>query len=122
MAQLGTLNNLFANSVANQARSVLQTNRDITVMLATYDELAKGVKIAVDEAGLTDQIKIYSADFSTADIAPMRGPGSAWVATFATNPEVVGEVSVEPLQCCLLVRKQNTTLLYHQPDPKDLKL
>jgi simple sugar transport system substrate-binding protein len=100
-AVFGTLDNPIANSVANQARSVLQANPDITVMFAPYDEFAKGVKIAVDEAGLTDQVKIYSADISTADIAAMREPGSAWAATAATNPAVVGEVSVRTLAMLL---------------------
>ena len=70
-------------------------------MFAPYDEFAKGVKIAVDEAGLTDQIDIYSADVSTADIAAMREPNSAWAATVATNPAVVGEVSVRSLAMML---------------------
>jgi len=97
----GTLDNPIANSVANQARSVLQANPNITVMFAPYDEFAKGVKIAVDEAGMTDQISIYSADVSTADISAMREPGSAWAATAATNPAVVGEVSVRTLAMLL---------------------
>lgn len=101
VAQFGTLDNPIANTNANQARSVLQANPDITVMFAPYDEFAKGVKIAVDEAGLTDQIDIYSADVSTADISAMREPGSAWVATVATNPAVVGEVSVRSLAMLL---------------------
>ena len=101
VAQFGTLDNPIANSNANQARSVLQAHPDITVMFAPYDEFAKGVKIAVDEAGLTDQIDIYSADVSTADIAAMREPGSAWAATAATNPAVVGEVSVRALAMLL---------------------
>ncbi len=101
LAMFGTLDNPIANSVANQARSVLQANPSITVMFAPYDEFAKGVKIAVDEAGMTDQIKIYSADVSTADIAAMREPGSAWAATAATNPAVVGEVSVRSLAMLL---------------------
>ncbi len=101
VAVFGTLDNPIANSVANQARSVLQANPDITVMFAPYDEFAKGVKIAVDEAGLTDQIDIYSADVSTADISAMREPGSAWAATAATNPAVVGEVSVRALAMLL---------------------
>ncbi len=100
-AMFGTLDNPIANSVANQARSVLQANPDITVMFAPYDEFAKGVKIAVDEAGLTEQVKIYSADVSTADIAAMREPNSAWAATAATNPAVVGEVSVRALAMLL---------------------
>jgi simple sugar transport system substrate-binding protein len=100
-ATFGTLDNPIANSVANQARSVLQANPDITVVFAPYDEFAKGVKIAVDEAGLTETVDIYSADVSTADIAAMREPGSAWAATVATNPSVVGEVSVRALALML---------------------
>ena len=96
-AMFGTLDNPIANSVANQARSVLTANPDITVMFAPYDEFAKGVKIAVDEAGLSSDIKIYSADISTSDIAAMREPDSAWAATAATNPAVVGQVSVRAL-------------------------
>jgi simple sugar transport system substrate-binding protein len=101
VATFGTLDNPIANSVANQARSVLSANPNITVMFAPYDEFAKGVKIAVDEAGMSDSIKIYSADVSTSDIAAMREPGSAWAATAATNPAVVGEVSVRALAMML---------------------
>jgi len=101
VARFGTLDNPIANSVANQARAVLQANPTISVVFAPYDEFAKGVKIAVDEAGLTDDIDIYSADVSTADISAMREPGSAWVATVATNPAVVGEVSVRTLALML---------------------
>jgi simple sugar transport system substrate-binding protein len=100
-AQFGTMDNPIANSVANQARSVVSANPDITVMFAPYDEFAKGVKIAVDEAGMSGSVKIYSADISTSDIAAMREPGSAWAATAATNPAVVGQVSVRALAMLL---------------------
>jgi simple sugar transport system substrate-binding protein len=100
-AQFGTMDNPIANSVANQARSVISANPDITVMFAPYDEFAKGVKIAVDEAGLSSSVKIYSADISTSDIAAMRESGSAWAATAATNPAVVGQVSVRSLAMLL---------------------
>ncbi|WP_283176648.1 substrate-binding domain-containing protein [Gemmobacter sp. 24YEA27] len=96
-AMFGTMDNPIANSVANQARSVLSANPDIQVVFAPYDEFAKGVKIAVDEAGMGQDVAIYSADVSTADIALMREDGSSWKATAATNPAVVGEVSVRTL-------------------------
>lgn len=101
VAMFGTLDNPIANSVANQARSVLSANPNIQVMFAPYDEFAKGVKIAVDEAGMSGQVSIYSADVSTADIQLMREPGSSWKATAATNPAVVGEVSVRALALLL---------------------
>lgn len=101
VAQFGTLDNPIANSVANQARSVISANPGIQVIFAPYDEFAKGARIAVDEAGLSGDIAIYSADISTADIAEMRQAGSAWKATAATNPAVVGEVSVRALAMLL---------------------
>lgn len=101
VARFGTLDNPIANSNANQARSVLQANPNIDVVFAPYDEFAKGVVIAVNEAGMSDQVSIYSADVSTADISVMREPGSPWKATVATNPAVVGEVSVRSLAIML---------------------
>lgn len=101
VARFGTLDNPIANSNANQARSVLQANPNINVVFAPYDEFAKGVVIAVNEAGMSSDVSIYSADVSTADIAVMREPGSPWKATVATNPAVVGEVSVRALAIML---------------------
>lgn len=57
--------------------------------------------IAAQEAGVAENINIYSADISTADIAMMREPNSPWAATAATNPAVVGEVSVRALALLL---------------------
>ena len=101
VAMFGTMDNPIANSVANQARSVVSAHPDITVMFAPYDEFAKGVKIAVDEAGLSKSVKIYSADISTPDISAMREPDSGWAATAATNPALVGQVSVRALAMLL---------------------
>jgi simple sugar transport system substrate-binding protein len=44
-----------------QARLALAAHPDITVIFAPYDEFARGVKMAVDDAKLSSQIKIYSA-------------------------------------------------------------
>ena len=96
-ARFGTLSPPIANSVADQAKAVLRANRDIQVIFAPFDEFAKGAKIAVDEAGLNDKIKIYSADISTADIQIMKEDRSAWVATAAVNPQVAGAISVRSL-------------------------
>ncbi|ABG31950.1 LacI family transcriptional regulator [Roseobacter denitrificans] len=101
-ARIGTLDNPIANSNANQARAALQANPGISVFFAPYNEFAKGVKIAADELGVSTNMSIYSADISTADIALMREPDSAWKATVATNPAVVGEVSVRALALMLV--------------------
>ncbi|MFC1236589.1 substrate-binding domain-containing protein [Vibrio sp. F74] len=97
VARFGTMNNPIPNQVADQAAAVFRANPEITVAFSPYDEFAKGIKIAVDEGGLSDKIKIYSADISNSDIQAMREKDSAWVATVATNPSIMGEVSVRAL-------------------------
>ena len=75
------------------------------MVFAPYDEFARGVKLAANELGVADKLKIYSADVSTADIQEMTEPGSPWVATAATNPAVVGAVSVRAI--ALLIAGQD---------------
>ncbi|HEY4804050.1 MAG TPA: substrate-binding domain-containing protein [Paraburkholderia sp.] len=93
-ARWGTVNNPIAQSVANQAAAAYRAHPDIRVVIAPYDEFARGANLAANEANVADKLRIYSADISTADIEAIRAPNSAWVATAATNPAVVGAVSV----------------------------
>jgi len=92
--RIGAVNDTTAATVADQAKAALRANPNITVFFAPYDEFARGVKLALGELKLADKIKIYSADVSTADIGEIVEPGSPWVATAATNPAVVGAVSI----------------------------
>jgi simple sugar transport system substrate-binding protein len=93
-AHFGVVNDTTATSTADQAKAALQANPDITVVFAPYDEFARGVKLAANDLGVGSKIKIYSADVSTADIQEITEDGSPWVATSATNPAVVGAVSI----------------------------
>jgi simple sugar transport system substrate-binding protein len=104
-AQWGTVDNPIAQSVANQASAAYRAHPDIRVVFAPYDEFARGANLAADEGNLSSKIRIYSADISTADIEAIRAPNSAWVATAATNPAVVGAVSVR--SAALLVAGQD---------------
>jgi len=90
----GVVNDSVPASVADQTKAVLRANPDISVIFTPWDEFAKGVKLATDELGVSDKVKIYGVDTSTADIQLMIEPDSAWVATAATNAAVVGEVAV----------------------------
>ena len=63
------------------------------------------MKLGAVEAGVADKIKVYSADVSTSDIQDVPGNGSPWVATSATNPAVVGEVSLRAV--ALLIAGQD---------------
>ena len=104
-ARWGVVNDTTAASTADQTKAALQANADITVVFAPYDEFARGVKLAANEIGVADKLKIYSADVSTADIQEITEPGSPWVATAATNPAVVGAVSVRAVS--LLIAGQD---------------
>ena len=101
----GAVDSNTATTVASQTAAVLRAHPEITVVFAPYDEFARGVKLGASEAGVADKIKVYSADVSTADIQEIREPGSPWVATSATNPAVVGEVSLRAL--ALLIAGQD---------------
>jgi len=100
-AQWGAVDDQTANSVANQAGAVYRAHPEISVVFAPYDEFARGAALAADEAGIASKLKIYSADISTSDIEAIRKPGSPWVATAATNPAVIGEVSVRAVALLL---------------------
>lgn len=93
-ARFGTVSDTTATATADQAKAIFRANPDISVVFAPYDEFARGVKLAAADLGISDKVKIYSADISTADIQEIVEPGSPWVATAATNPAVVGAVSV----------------------------
>ena len=67
-ARWGVVNDTTAASTADQTKASLSANPDITVVFAPYDEFARGVKLAANELGIADKLKIYSADVSTADI------------------------------------------------------
>lgn len=94
VAQIGVVADNTAAQVAEQAKAALQANPGVTAIFAPYDEFAKGAVQALQELGLTDQVKVYGADISNADIAVMTEEGSPWVATTATDPANVGAVAV----------------------------
>ncbi|MBE2242873.1 MAG: substrate-binding domain-containing protein [Burkholderiaceae bacterium] len=97
----GVVNDTVPASVADQTKAVLRANPDITVIFTPWDEFAKGVKLAIDELGLAEKVKIYGVDISTADIQLMTEKNSAWVATAATNAAVVGEVAVRAVSLAI---------------------
>ena len=94
VAQIGVVSDNTAAQVAEQAKAALQANPDVTAIFAPYDEFAKGAVQAVQELGLEDQVRVYGADISNADIAVITAEGSPWVATSATDPSNVGAVAV----------------------------
>jgi simple sugar transport system substrate-binding protein len=110
-ARFGVVNDTTATSTADQAKAALTANPDITVVFAPYDEFARDVKLAAADLGISDKIKIYSADISTADIQEITEKGSPWVATVATNPAVVGAVSIRAVALSIAGEKVPSQIL-----------
>ena len=97
IVRTGTVESPFSVKNAEQVKAVLKSNPQINAYFAPYDEFAKGVVLALEEEGLTDKIKVYSADISTQDIELMIKDGSPWAATAATSPRLIGALSVRAL-------------------------
>ena len=97
IVRTGTVESPFSVKNADQVKAVLKANTEINAYFAPYDEFAKGVVLALEEDGLTEKIKVYSADISTQDIEMMIKDGSPWQATAATSPRLIGALSVRTL-------------------------
>lgn len=97
VVQTGTFDSPISVKNADQAKAVLQAHPEIQAWLATYDEMAKGVFMALKELNLTSKVRLYSVDISTQDIQMMKEEGSPWAATSACNPAAVGAVCVRAM-------------------------
>lgn len=97
IARSGTVESPFSVKNADQVKAILQANKNINAYFAPYDEFGKGVVLALEELGMTDKIKLYTADISTQDIELMIKAGSPWAATAATSPRLIGALSVRAL-------------------------
>lgn len=94
IVRTGTLDSPFSTKNADQVKAVLRANPQINAYFAPFDEFAKGVLLALSEVGMSDQVKVYSADISTVDIRLMTKANSPWAATAATNPAAIGATGV----------------------------
>lgn len=92
VATIGVVNANTAAQTADQAKASLTANPDVEAIVAPYDEFTKGATLAITELGLSDKVKTYGMDISTADIAVMTRDKSPWVVTATTNQSNVGSV------------------------------
>ncbi|HLR95561.1 MAG TPA: substrate-binding domain-containing protein [Jiangellaceae bacterium] len=96
--QTGTYTNSTATDTAPMVSNALRANPDVAAIYAPYDELTKGVLSALEQTQETnDDVLVYGADISTADIELMTAEDSAWVATGATDPNAIGAAVVRTL-------------------------
>ena len=111
VARWGAVDDTPAQTVANQTAAVFRANSDISVILAPWDEFARGAKIATDEAQLNEQVKIYSVDVSTSDIQAIREDNSPWVATVAISASGTGAAALRAVALSLTGELKETKIL-----------
>ena len=92
VAHFGKYTESVASDTATEGAAALKAAPDTTVAFAAYDELAKGTLIALRQNNMSDKVKVYGVDISTADIQLMTEPVSPWRATAATDPANVGAI------------------------------
>jgi simple sugar transport system substrate-binding protein len=83
-----------AAETQTRVEAALTENPDVNVVIAMWDELAKGAVRAIEQLGLQDQVKVYSVDISDENIQMMTAENSPWEATIATDPYSTARVAV----------------------------
>ncbi len=89
-------------AVADSIAAITQQHMDAAIIahpqanlvIAMWDEFAKGAEQAIINADKAEQIKLYSMDINDYDIQRMTDPASPWVATVATDSSNRGRLAV----------------------------
>lgn len=81
--------------MTNKASAILPKYKkgSVDAIWGSYDELAKGVLQALNDAGRTD-IPMYTIDVSNDDINLMLTNNSVWKSTAAVDPKLIGIVDM----------------------------
>lgn len=106
----GNFTNSTATDTAPMVTAAVQANPDVQAIYAPYDEFTKGTLTGLDQVPGTEDILVYGADISTADIELMTAEGSRWVATGATDPNAIGAAVMRTLALKMADELSETTV------------
>lgn len=106
----GNFTNSTATDSAPMVTAAAQANSGITAIYSPYDEFAKGTLTGLDQVPGTEDVRVYGADISTADIELMTAEGSRWVATGATDPNAIGAAVMRTLALKMAGELQTDTV------------
>lgn len=93
----GNFTNSSATDSAPMVTAAVQANPEVKAIYAPYDEFTKGTLTGLDQVPGTEDVLVYGADISNADIELMTAEGSRWVATGATDPNAIGAAVMRTL-------------------------
>ena len=94
VAQIGAVTNSTAADTQTRMEATLTQHPDAGIVVAMWDEFAKGSVRAIMQAGKAEDVKVYSVDVNDEDIQLMIEDGSPWEATVATDSYNVGRLGV----------------------------
>lgn len=111
LAQIGAVTGDTTHDTLIRTEAALKEHPETNAVLAMWDAFAKGAVRAIEEAGLADEIRVYSVDISTHGIGLMTAPGSPWVATVGTDSYSVGRLLVRTAAALVAGEEIDTHLL-----------
>jgi len=94
LTMAGALTESTAADTQTRMEALLGEFQEVDVVVAMWDELAKGAVRAIDQAGLNEFVDVYAVDVSDENIALMREDDSPWEAVVATDPFNTGRVGM----------------------------
>lgn len=106
----GNFTNSTATDTAPMVTAAVQANPGVKAIYAPYDEFTKGTLTGLDQVPGTEDILVYGADISNADIELMTAEGSRWVATGATDPNAIGAAVMRTLALHMASELEGTTV------------
>ena len=111
VAKIGAVTSSTAADTQTRAEAALAEHPETTVVLAEWDEFAKGVTRAITQAGKADKISVYGVDIANEDIQLLTADHSPWKATVGTDSYNVGRLAVRTAAALLAGEKVNKYLL-----------
>jgi simple sugar transport system substrate-binding protein len=95
----------------SRVQLLLEQHPQASIVLALWDEFAKGAVQAITQAGKANTIRVYGVDITDADIQIMTQAGSPWTATVATDAYTVGCLAVRAAAALIVGEQVNKYLL-----------
>ncbi|NJL92957.1 MAG: sugar ABC transporter substrate-binding protein, partial [Anaerolineae bacterium] len=90
----GAVTESTAADTQTRMEALLSEFPETDVVVAMWDELAKGAVRAIEQAGLSEFVKVYAVDITDENIDLMIQEGSPWEAVVATDPFNAGRVGL----------------------------
>jgi len=94
LVMAGALTESTAADTQTRMEALLGEYQEADVVVAMWDELAKGAVQAINQAGVNEFVDVYAVDISDENNALMREDGSPWEAVVATDPFNTGRVGM----------------------------